>query len=178
MSNIDELNTTKPGGFWKYINKLGPRTRNNIPEKVFINGTEVNDINIGLKVWKEEFHKLYNKLEEPETNMEGSLYDNMLYEKQVLENMMNDNGYIENVYINNAIEFAEVDKIIGRAKRNKAMGIEKIPYEVLKNYDVKLVVYKLLETLFEHSLAPSRWLKANIIPVPKGADKDPCIPLN
>ena len=57
-----------------------------IPEKVLVNGTEVNDINIVLKVWKEEFHKLYNKLEEPETNMEESLYGNMLYEKQVLEN--------------------------------------------------------------------------------------------
>ena len=66
----------------------------------------MNDINIVLKVWKEEFHKLYNKLEEADTNMEGSLYDNRLYEKQVLENMMNDNGYIENVYINNVIEFA------------------------------------------------------------------------
>ena len=30
------------------------------------------------------------------------------------------------------------------------MGIDKIPYEVLKNHDVKLVVYKLLVTLFEH----------------------------
>ena len=58
------------------------------------------------------------------------------------------------------------------------MGIDKIPYKVLKNHDAKLVIYKLLETLFEDALAPSMWLTTIITPVPKGADKDPCIPLN
>ena len=40
------------------------------------------------------------------------------------------------------------------------------------------ILHKLFNFCLTHSLVPSDWLKVLIAPIPKGAGKDPCVPLN
>ncbi len=56
----------------------------------------------------------------------------------------------------------------------KSVGFDKIPNEVLKLNGFREVLLNLMRYCFESGLAPSSW----ITPIPKGADKDPCVPLN
>ncbi len=77
-----------------------------------------------------------------------------------------------------AISYDETEKITNNLKAKKAIGIDKIPNEILKINDVKYVMHKMFNAFFNTSMLPSIWLKALIVPVPKSSTKDPYIPLN
>ena len=44
--------------------------------------------------------------------------------------------------------------------------------------NVKQILYSLFSYCFNHSMMPTTWLRGIISPIPKGADKDPYVPLN
>ena len=87
---------------------------------------------------------------------------------------MNDN----NVLLNSTISLAEISEVTKTLKNNKSVGFDNIPNEILKNENVKIALCNYLNACFKFSKVPSVWLKSVIIPIPKGGNKDPCIPLN
>ena len=170
IEHIEELNTNNPRDFWKHVKNLGPRAKSKIPTEVVIDSEIYTNPEKVLEHWRKEFHKLYNK---PEENLDDQ-YLRMINEKIRLENENESN----NEYINNRLDYQEVDNVIKKMKNNKAVGPDMIPYEILKQHDVKILCYKLFDKILEYSAMPSAWLLATITPVPKGAGKDPRVPLN
>ena len=63
-----------------------------------------------------------------------------------------------------------------KTKRNKANGINKIPYDILKNERPPKVVTNLYQMCFKYGIIPQVWLKALMVPIPKNKDDDPQIP--
>ena len=62
--------------------------------------------------------------------------------------------------------------------RQKAVGINLIPNEVLKSQDVKMILYTYFNKLFEFNKIPTFWLKSLIKPIQKSSCKYPLVPLN
>ena len=54
------------------------------------------------------------------------------------------------------------------ANNNKAVGIDYVSYELLKNKDVIAIMYSLFSALFETKQTPTIWKKLIIHPIPKG----------
>ncbi len=69
-------------------------------------------------------------------------YADLLTNKEILESDMSGPEYIENIYINEDILYNEVNQVINTLWRNKAVGIDQIPNEIIKYDDIK----KALET--------------------------------
>jgi hypothetical protein len=91
---------------------------------------------------------------------------------------MNAPNFENNMLLNFPISFQEVQYMVKRLKRNKATGIDNIPYEMLMNNDVIKVLFNMYSKCFSNGTVPSIWLKAIITPIPKSNDKDPYIPTN
>ena len=64
------------------------------------------------------------------------------------------------------------------AKSNKATGLDAIPNEVLHQFDMQIMLYKLFSFIFDKAIAPSVWLKAIVHPIYKGGGKDPRSPMS
>ncbi len=86
--------------------------------------------------------------------------------------------YVQNPKLNGPLSFNELEYMINKLKKNKSVGIDQIPNEVLKKDDVMLILFQLYVKCFDSGLVPSLWLKPIITPVPKGSTKDPFVPLN
>ena len=175
---IENVDVTNPREFWKYISSLGPRKKKDIPLNVYATENKdeiVMNIDKVLSTWKEDFSCLYNK---PEHNIEDREYIDMCNTKERLEKQMDEPSYSENVYVNGEITFEEVEGVINKLKMHKAVGLDKIPNEVIRTHDVKLILHKYFNKCFEYCKIPSIWLRALIVPVPKGSGKDPLVPLN
>lgn len=63
-------------------------------------------------------------------------------------------------------------------KQRKATGVDSVPNEVLKHEGILIALYRVFSHLFDTGLVPSMWLNGIINPIPKGAGKDPYVPLN
>jgi hypothetical protein len=98
-------------------------------------------------------------------------------EQHQIEELMR-NNYVGNEYLNANITYDEVNMIVKRLKNCKAVGIDKIPNEVLKNDSIIIILCQLLNLCFKTSLVPSCWLSAIINPIPKSALNDEFVPLN
>ena len=80
--------------------------------------------------------------------------------------------------MNDAFSKIEVVKAINYPKTRKAQGIDMIPNEVLKNLTMKEFLHKFINLSLINKCMPSVWNLGIIKPIPKGADKDPNIPIN
>ena len=78
-----------------------------------------------------------------------------------------------NVFLNGDISYNEVEKAVKSLKVNKAVG-----FFWYSKWSAKTRFNYMYIVCFTHSLVPSDWLKGLIAPIPKGAGKDPCVPLN
>ena len=168
---IEECNTSNPREFWKYIKRLGPQQKRPIPVKVH-DGVGFNcEPEFVLNKWKDDFQSLYNP---PNTlNFDDEFYNNITRQQHIFEeNITNTNDMV-----NSEISFDEIQKLVYKSKNNKAVGIDNIPYDVLKNHTVILAMWKLFKCYFKHGLSPSIWAKAMINPIPKSSSKDPYNPL-
>ena len=83
-----------------------------------------------------------------------------------------------NVSLNSDISLQEVVRVVNRSKRNKAVSLDKIPYEILKNDHAINMLHKLFQLCFSSGRVPSQWGKAIIKPIPKSSLSDPRVPLN
>ena len=128
-----------------------------------------------LHKWKSDFSLMYN------FNSENSKFDDEFY-KRVCDELYEKENISEsnslNLTLNKDILYSEVVKQVRKAKRNKAPGLDGILNEVLKNNDVIFALFKMFKYCFHNHCLPSIWLKAVIHPIPKGAEKDPYLPLS
>ena len=120
-----------------------------------------------MNKWKQDFESLYNHIDQNE--FDDDLYDNILNDKQVYE----DNPTETNDMVNSEISYDEVEKLVKKAKNNKALGIDFIPNEVMKHQSVMLALWQMFRSYSATGLTPSIWLKAIINPIPKSSCTDP-----
>ena len=73
--------------------------------------------------------------------------------------------------LNEEIRYEEVQKVVDLARNGKAVGIDSIPNEALKNAKVINLLYVLFHTLFENGQIPTVWRNSIIHPIPKGSTK-------
>ena len=66
--------------------------------------------------------------------------------------------------LNHDISIQEIEKILMNAQNGKSVGIDKIPYEVLKFPNVIPVIRALFQIVFDIGIIPSVWRKAIISP--------------
>ena len=97
-----------------------------------------------------------------------------LHEYEESDNLLNGDGDV----LNRDISFEEVRRVVSNLKYKKAVGVDMIPNEILKDNCVILALQCLFQKCFQFGHIPSIWLKAIVFPVPKSATKDPYIPLN
>ena len=95
--------------------------------------------------------------------------------------MLNDNGFQnennELPDINDPIQRCEIEKVVQKAKNKKAMGVDSLPNEILKNDDTIDLLTCLFSKMFELKRIPSVWSVGIIKPIPKASLTDPRIPL-
>ncbi len=176
QNRIESVCTDDPKKFWAYIKKLGPKSKNLIPQEVYNeDGEIITDLNFVLNKWKEEYYKLYKPTCD---TFDDNFYSHVLDLLHMAENRMADPLYVENPELNGNISRREVDIVINGLKNRKAVGIDKIPNEVLKTENVKNCLHNFFQYYFDTGLLPTHWLKAIIKPIPKSKTNDPRIPLN
>ena len=171
INNLESVNRDNPREFWKKIKQLGPR-RSNIPFKVENNGVLTSDPETVLSTWKNDFQQLYNPNIE---NVDQSFITEIEIEKARLEKEINNN---EGSQLNVPISISEVQKAIRLCKNNKAPGVDCIPNEVIKHPNIEKLLHQVYCYCFENGIVPKLWLRSLIKPIPKGADKNPFLPLS
>ena len=160
MLNMEQCNTTDPRKFWDYVKRLGPSKHNNIPWEVNIDGEVVTDKELVLDKWRNDFESLYKITE--------SGYDNEFRATKVSEFnelRMKVNNSIEE--LDRALTYTEVEHAIKKSKDKKAIGIDLIPNELLKNPSVMKLIHKFFVVCWNHELVSGAWCKAIIHPIPK-----------
>ena len=59
--HLEEVNSSDPNSFWKYIKDLGPKKKSSIPWECYSENNNIShDKDIILNKWKNDFEKLYN----------------------------------------------------------------------------------------------------------------------
>ena len=171
INNLESIHKDNPRDFWKKIKQLGPKTKN-IPFKVENNGTLTSDPEAVLNTWKDDFQQLYNPNIE---NVDQSFTTRIEQEKAGLEKEINNN---EGSNLNIPISVLEVQNAIRLCKNNKAPGVDRIPNEVIKHPNIENLLYRVYCYCFQNGIVPKIWLRSLIKPIPKGADKNPFLPLS
>ncbi|XP_053402804.1 uncharacterized protein LOC128558049 [Mercenaria mercenaria] len=152
--------------FWKSIGKIGVcyTKSKKIPLEVVLEdgsiSTNVQDV---LCKWENDFKLLYNN---PDTD-DAVQFDNEHSHNNAYVNAFNDN-----------ISILEVKKAVDEAKRGKAVGIDGIPSEVLKNDTAILFLHALFNTCFSNGTVPTVWGKSIVNPIPKSSASDPRDPMS
>ena len=75
------------------------------------------------------------------------------------------------------ISITEVSNVVSKAKLNKSVGHDYLPYEVFKNTQSCLLLTPLFNDIFDTGHIPSVWLQALIKPISKASTSDPRLPL-
>ena len=132
---------------------------------------------VDLDVWKSEFSKLYNNLNDAVPQDENFVRE-VNESNQVKELDMVDPLYVSNEFLNTNFSSVEVRKVVMKAKNGKSPGVDGIPYEVLKNDIVINVLTNLFQMCFDSGKIPSLWRKAIVSPIPKDEKNDKRIPMN
>ena len=59
---LKEINPLDPNSFWKYINRLGPKSKKPIPRECYAtDGSIIYEENVVINKWREEFFNLYTR---------------------------------------------------------------------------------------------------------------------
>ena len=176
-NDIENMSTENPREFWNKIKTLGPRKSTNIPMEVYNeNGEVLTNEKCVLNRWKTDFENIYNN--ESVDDFDSAFQREALPHKRLLEDRMLDPLYDSNAELNRNISFEELEKVLLKAKNGKSVGIDQIPYEILKLDSVKPVLLSLFQLVFDTSLIPSLWRKAVIFPLLKDPSSDKRVPLN
>ena len=173
INDLENLSGLNPTEFWHKMKRLGPRQKDEIPWEVYdeYNNLKTDSRSV-LEKWRSEFEKLYNF--EPGIGE----FDDTFYRqcKAHLENLENEDSEILS-QLNDRITIEEVKKVVHHAKSDKAVGIDNLPFEVLKNDKSYKILTALFDKLYEYGLTPSVWNMAIIRPIPKNSLVDARLPL-
>ena len=175
--DIENMSTENPREFWNKIKTLGPRKSTNTPMEVYNeNGETLTDEQSVLNCWKTDFEKIYNN--DSFDSLNSEFQRKALSHKRLLEDRILDSLYESNAELSRNISFSEIEKVLLKAKNGKSVGIDQIPYEILKFDSLKPVLLSLFQLVFDTSLIPSLWRKAVIFPLLKDPSSDKRVPLN
>ena len=121
-------------GFWKRIGEVGIAKDRSIPLAVYDNkGNITRDRGLVLDKWKDHFQSLLN------VNNQS---------KQVTQEDLPQYPQPRDVdQLNQPITIAEVNKALWKAKLGKAIGVDGLPVEVLRNPVCTICVLKLVKCL-------------------------------
>ena len=172
INELEQLDTTNPRKFWQEVKRLGPRSGSYIPMSVYDDGYLTPDPELVLNKWKNDFNSLYNATPCPGTFDEEFL---RITKEGLLALEI---GPVETVFLNGDIMESEIRKALNKAKCGKAVGIDSLPNEVLKNNVSVNLLQSLFSKIFVSNMVPSTWRKALIKPIPKSSLLDPHTPLN
>ena len=127
-----------PNKFWEEIKKLGPKRQNDIIMETYDNnGNIICDLESVLKTWADDFKTLFSMNAEPKPNPESKIRERCLDDSLYLNELrMNDPLYEELEILNRGIDIEEVRRAVMNTKNKKAVGIDTLPNEVLKNEKV------------------------------------------
>ena len=169
---IESLRTSDPKEFWSQVRKLGPRSEKGIPMSVRLpDGSITSNIDEVLSKWEEDYKNLYNPNIES-LNFDEAFKEDILRQKQMLETQSN-SLYLE---LDSEISRSEVEKVVNKLKKGKSVGVEGIPYEVLKNFMSVDMLHCFFNKILNAGLIPGVWRCAIVKPIPKGSMTDPMIP--
>ena len=94
------------------------------------------------------------------------------------ESLMTDPTFTSVLDINKNILQNEVLKVTHKAKCGKAVGLDSIPYDLLNHKNLQQLIQYFFQLCFDTGQIPTLWTKAIIVPLPKGGNKTPHVPLN
>ena len=177
ICEIEDVCQENPVKFWQSIKKLGPQKKSEIPIKVNVRGEIITDEKTVKEVWRNDYCNLLNPMEEGQVFDNSFLADKIKVKNEV-ENAMLDESYEQNMAMNTEITNAEVEIVVQKLRGKKAHGVDSITNEVLKKSAMLPLLTALTNSCFENGIVPTQWNKGLIKPIPKGSDKDPCVPLN
>lgn len=170
--HLDSISNKDPKEFWKFIKNLGPKRKNDIPLEIYRDDGSISyNLKEVLQKWQLEFETLYN----PSANVLHSstaFYTHICRELELLQN--NESRFPN---LNENISLGEVKKSLRAAKKNKAIGIDNIPNEIIKNEKSAILLQMLFNKLFISGTQPSLWNISIVKPIPKPSLVDPRIPL-
>ena len=177
MDRIDQICTDNPKLFWEELQKLGPKKKTTIPMEVYNdNGDTVSDIDQVLHQWKSDFCDLFSTSFNTDNAFGDSIGDTLTEIERNFNDQPEENPDLSD--LNADISLPEIQKLILKAKNNKATGIDGIPYEILKFPPIIHALHRLYKSCFANKLTPSAWKIAVIKPIPKKGDSDPRLPLS
>ena len=127
-------------------------------EVLLENGNTSIELKTVLSTWKHNYKNLLN----PERHSSNE-HDNPL----TPENFVNQPD--ATTLLNMDISLKEVAVAVGKARPGKAVGIDKIPSETLKNPTVICALHDLFVRCFHEGVTPKDWSKSIICPIPKSA---------
>ena len=155
--------------FWREIGKIGigdERVKSIPFEIVMPDGSVCNDHSVVMNRWKSDFESLLNKQEVDLNDQTG---------EHRCDNESTDNDL--DLPMCDTIEKHEVYDAIVKASVGKAMGIDEIPIEVLKNDTALEFLHKLFNICFDSGRIPTLWSRGIIHPIPKNSTVDNRNPL-
>ena len=172
MTDLENAVKNNPRDFWKLLKKMGPHKKTNIPCEVYNENNDiVSDLGFVLNKWKSDYESLY------ENPIADQTFNDDFYE-QCINNLDNFEDNAVDLYdLNQVMNEDEVKKVLKKSKNKKAIGIENLPNEVLKNSISLKILLPLFNKIFEIGLIPTIWRKAVLKPIPKSTKSDPRIPL-
>ncbi|CAG2231612.1 unnamed protein product [Mytilus edulis] len=161
LNEIDNLESTNQTEFWKKIGRVGvgEERRKAIPMSVQLpDGSISHDRDAVLNEWKRSFCSLLNP--------EGSI-----------DNLPTDTSTDNGATMNYDITHEEVKRAVISLKVNKAVGVDEIPSEVLKNPRLLNFLLSLFNKCFFSGTIPTIWRKGIINPIPKSSTSNPKDPM-
>ena len=149
--------------FWKKIGKIGigkDRKRDIPLEVIQDDGSVSNDVDSVKLKWLNAFKALLNPSTpaDPENDEDIPKYPAPLNETG--------DG------LNKDIVIEEVAQVLKNAKRGKAIGIDGLPVEVLKNKTCAQFMLHLFNACFKTGTMPDMWGKGIITPIVKDTSKE------
>ena len=141
IGEVESSSKSEPAKFWDSIKRLGPRNKQQIPMEVYdTNGQIVGNLQEVLDKWKREYSSLYNFKSDKD---KGNNRANDEYNP----GSMNSNVDLKEE-LNREIGIDEVERVIQRARCNKSVGIDNLPYEIFKGNRSSTLLTVLLTVLY------------------------------
>jgi hypothetical protein len=154
--------------FWKAFGKLGigSERQHRIPWEVNgENGEVITDVGMVLDKWKSDYEHLYT-IDQGSDKYDD---DHLEFVKTSLSqgDAVSEQAQSTDPVLNSPISVQEVEEAVVRAKLRKAVGIDDIPAEALKNPTCIKLLHTIIVYCFENGVVPEAWQTGIINPIVK-----------
>ena len=168
MLEIKVCECSNPNAFWEHIKKIGPTNKkdNSVPWEVIVDGTLSTDPKLVHEKWKDAFEGIY------QINNEN--FDDTFKKEKIIEIEELQKKALESkrfTKFNKQITCEEVSVAVKSSKLKKAVGLDMVPNELLKNNETVELIYELFKVCFNHQKIPDMWTKSVIHPITKETTK-------